>query len=204
MNANIRTPWLGIAFTFLLLVPASAPAADNYTIDSEHSSIIFKSLHFGTGHIYGRFNQFSGKFSVDAVKPSKSSVELEVKSASVDTGNAKRDQHIKSPDFLNARQFPVISFKSTSAKKKDDHTAELVGDLTLHGITRSVKAQVRRIGSGKDPWGNQRLGVETSFTIKRSDFGIKFMPEGVGDLIQVTLAAEGILQNKANKHARAD
>jgi polyisoprenoid-binding protein YceI len=194
---------VALAISLLFVVPSDAYAGEKYVIDPDHSSLGFKVLHFGLGHVYGRFNQFSGDFIVDIEDPSKSSVNVKVKAASVDSNQAKRDQHLKSPDFLNAKQFPVITFESTSAKKIDSSTAEVTGKLTLRGITKTIKARVERVGAGKDPWGNQRLGLETTFTINRSEFGVKFMPQGISEKVELTLAVEGILQ-KDEKHARAD
>ena len=94
--------------TLLLAFPSLAIAADTYRVDPVHSSVIFRVKHFGVGYFYGRFNEASGAFVVDAANPSMSSVEVQVKADTVDTHNPKRDQHLKSPDFFNAKQFPVI------------------------------------------------------------------------------------------------
>jgi polyisoprenoid-binding protein YceI len=181
-----------IVMSLGLLVPQTQ-AADNYQIDPVHTSLIFKVSHMGIGNIYGQFRQVSGSFVVDLQNPDKSAVQFEAKTESVDTNDEKRNQHVRSPDFLNAKQFPVIRFESSSARKLDQTSAEVSGTLTLHGISRPLTVTVRKVGEGKDPMGNQRLGVEASFTLKRSEFGITFMVDGKSDEIQVMLAAEGIL-----------
>jgi polyisoprenoid-binding protein YceI len=192
-----------LAAGLVLFSPVGTSAAESYKVDPGHSSLIFRVKHFDAGYVYGRFNDFSGSFHVDTAKPHKSKVEITVKAASVDTGNVKRDQHLRSPDFLASKQFPLITFRSEGAKKVDANTAEVKGKLTLHGVTRDLSVRVERVGAGKDPRGNQLLGVQTTFSFKRSDFGIKFMPGGISDEIVVTLAVEGILDKDA-KHARAD
>ena len=117
-----------------------------------------------------------------------------MKVESIDTHNAKRDQHLKSPDFFNAKQFPAITFKSKQVKKSSKDTYEVTGDLTIHGVTRPVTVKVTNTGSGKDPMGANRIGFETIFTIKRSDFGMKFMLGPVSDEIRLIVSIEGIRQ----------
>jgi len=195
---------LGLVVGLALVLPASARASDVYQVDPAHSSVLFKSSHMGLGNTYGRFNDFSGKYTIDQKNPQNSSVEFTVKAASIDTGDAQRDKHLKSPDFLNAKQFPVITFKSLQAKKLDEKTAEVKGTLTLHGISKAVTVRIQKIGEGKDPWGNQRLGIETTFTVNRSDFGMNFMPMAVGEQVKLIISVEGILQKDEGRHARAD
>src|ERR1700746_1587864 len=121
--------------TFLCMLLAAATLgsakADNYKIDPGHSTIIFKVGHFGVGNIYGRFDAFSGDFVFDSNDPTKDSVKLDINTDSVDSNAPDRDKHLKSPDFLNAKQFPTASFKSTEVKKVDDKNYEVTGDFTL-------------------------------------------------------------------------
>lgn len=178
--------WVGMA--------SLAMAAETYKVDPVHSSVLFRAKHFNTGYFYGRFNSVSGSVVVDDANPAKSSVEIQVKVESIDTNDAKRDQHLKSPDFFNAKQFPTISFKSKQVKKSGKDAYEVTGDLTIHGVTRSVTANVTRTGEGKDPFGGYRIGFETVFTIKRSDFGMKFMLQGISDEVRLIVSIEGIRQ----------
>jgi polyisoprenoid-binding protein YceI len=104
--------------------------AVTYRIDPVHSFIIFRVKHLNTGFAYGRFNTFSGTFVVDERNPANSSIELEIDANSVDTGNSQRDDHLRNPDFFNARQFPKITFKSTRVRKLNDTTVEVQGNLT--------------------------------------------------------------------------
>ncbi len=193
MNQTTYKP-IALIFIFVLMVAGFSNASEKYKLDPDHSSIIFKVKHFDIGYVYGRFNDFSGHFVIDPKNPTKSSVEITVKAASVDTNNQKRDQHLRSPDFLNAKQFQLITFKGAGVKKIDDHTAEVRGTLTLHGVPKPFTIKVERVGQGKDPWGNQRIGLKTSLSIKRSDFGINYMPEGISDEIRVKIATEGIVE----------
>lgn len=103
----------------------------------------------GISYTHGRFNHISGTFNLDETDPSKSSVDLEIKTESVYTADKKRDQHLKSPDFLNVKQFPVITFKSKTVKKVDDTTYEIIGDFTLLGKTKSLTVKAMHTGSGK-------------------------------------------------------
>ncbi len=103
---------------------------------------------------------------------------------------AKRDEHLRGPDFFNARQFPKITFKSDSVRPTGPDTYEVAGTLTLHGVSRPLTVTLKKIGAGKGPAGDQRVGVETGFTIKRSDFGMKNMLEGVGDDVLLIVSLE--------------
>jgi len=165
---------------------AAAQAAETYAVDKIHSQVQFKVQHKGAGFVFGRFNDFSGSFTIDPKKPANSSVELTVQAGSVDTGFAKRDQHLASPDFFNAKQFPTITFKSKQVKVTGKQTAQVTGDLTLLGKTRPVTAQVRHTGTSGD-----LAGFEASFKIKRSDWGMKFMVGPLGDEVELTVAVEG-------------
>jgi polyisoprenoid-binding protein YceI len=116
---------------------------------------------------------------------------IEIDAASINTGNKKRDDHLKGPDFFNVKQFPKLTFKSTKVEKKGD-AYSVTGDLTIHGVTKSVTVDVKKTGMGKDPWGNERIGFTTNFTIKRSDYGITHMANGLSDEVQLMLSAEAI------------
>src|SRR5262245_13671893 len=129
------------SFLSLLVLAAAVPAfaADSWNIDPVHSNVIFKIQHLGTSRFIGRFNSVAGKIVWDQ-DPAKSSIEVTVKTDSIDTNNADRDKHLKSPDFFNAKQHPTITFKSTKVEKGEkDYT--LTGDLTLHGETHPVTAR---------------------------------------------------------------
>lgn len=183
-----------VAVVLGMVLAAPAPAADTWKADPVHSSIVFRIKHLDVGYIYGRFNQYSGSFAFDERDPAACALNIEVQAGSVDTGNAVRDGHLKGPDFFNVKEFPKITFKSTSMKALpgDAKNYEVTGDLTLHGVTKSVKVKLERIGTAKDMRGTLRTGFETTFTIKRSDYGMKYLVGALGDEVRVTVALEGI------------
>jgi polyisoprenoid-binding protein YceI len=172
-----------------LLLPAVAFAADDYKVDTSHSAVLFKALHFGAGYTWGRFNDFEGTFEVDE-QGNPTAIDITVKAESVDTNNEKRDKHLRSPDFLNAGEFQTVTFKATEIKATDADTWAATGELTLHGMTRPITVEITKAGEGKDPWGGYRYGFETEFKVKRSDFGF-YNEDGIGDEIAMTIAIEG-------------
>lgn len=172
---------------------AARAAAETYKIDPVHSSVGFSALHLGVTNFYGRFNDIAGTVVFDQEDPAKSSVDLSVPVESLDTHNDKRNQHLKSPDFFNAKQFPVITFKSNKVEASGD-SYKISGDFTLHGVTKPVTVDFKKGGEGKGMQGETRAGGETRFTIKRSEFGMSFMPGAIGDEITVLLSLEGIKQ----------
>jgi polyisoprenoid-binding protein YceI len=191
---------LGSSLCALLVLAVgaiSAPAVfatDSYDIDPTHSHVVFKVLHFGVGENFGRFNEIGGSYSFDPESPAASKLEVEIKADSVDTGHEKRDQHLRSPDFFNAKQFPVIAFKSSKIEDKGDGLMHVTGKLSLHGVTKQVTIPVRFLGETDDPMGNHRSGFAADFTIRRSDYGMNFMIPGVSDEITLMVGVEGIRQ----------
>lgn len=178
--------------------PASErTAAPSYQADPVHSSVIFNIRHSGVTSFYGRFNDFSGAFTFDPASAASGSFEFEVKTESVDTHNQKRDDHLRSADFFNARQFPAITFKSTGIEPAGDNTFKLTGDLTLQGETRPVTADLEWLGTGTGPTGGTIGAFEAHFEIKRSDFGMtKYLaPDnsdagGLGNTVKLIVSIE--------------
>ena len=171
-----------------------ALAADNYRVDPVHSSAVFRIKHANVAPFWGRFNDPAGTFTLDDADPSKSSFTVEIQVDKVNTGNAQRDNHLKSPDFFNARQYPKITFKSTSVKKGEaENTLDVSGDLTMHGVTKPVTARVELAGKGEFR-GKPIAGVEATFTVKMTDFEIKGMPGMLSDEVRVIVALEGAKQ----------
>jgi polyisoprenoid-binding protein YceI len=182
-----------IVFAILSAFVLSANAADTFKIDPIHSSVVFSVQHLGVSNLYGRFNDISGTVVFDKDNPSKNSVELSVAVETLDTHFPKRDQSLKSPDYLDAKQFPTIMFKSTKAEAGDD-TFKVSGDFTLHGVTKPLTVDFKKVGEGKGVQGEPRAGGETRFTIKRSDFGMNFQQGAVGDEVTIILTLEGVKQ----------
>jgi polyisoprenoid-binding protein YceI len=184
-----------VASVVLALVAAPVFAADTYKVDPVHSALIFRAKHANIGMFYGRFNAIAGQFTLDEADPTKSSFNFEVQAGSVDTQNEKRDAHLKSPDFFNARQYPTITFKSTAVKKGEQgNVLDVTGDLTFHGVTKRVTVPVEIIGKGEFPPKTPRAGVETVFTIKMSDYDVKGIPGApgmIGDEVRLMFASVG-------------
>ncbi len=175
----------------LLAVPAFA-AGPTHTVDAVHSSVLFKVLHLGASYNWGRFNDFSGTISLDAAKPENSSVEFTIKTASVDTNNSKRDDHLRGPDFFLAKQFPAATFKSKTVKKTGEKTWDISGDLTIRGVTKPASFTFNHVGTGKNQAGKEILGGETSFKFKRSDFGVSYGIPNIGDEVELVISMEAI------------
>lgn len=185
---------LAFAAAFLSFAGLAAPAvdaADTFKVDTVHSSIVFKVKHMNTSYAWGRFNDFTGTFSLDDQDPAQSALSFVVKTGSIDTGNKQRDGHLKSADFFNAAQYSTIKFTSTSVTKSGDDY-EVKGDLTLHGVTKPITAKLTRTGMGKGPRGGTIAGIEANFTIKQTEFGMSKMvgPQGVGDDVWVNVSIE--------------
>lgn len=170
------------------LIAPAAVAADRYELDPGHASATFAVSHLGVSTTEGRFNDIKGVIVLDGAK---SSVLVEIATKSVDSNNVKRDQHLRSPDFFDAKQFPKLVFKSTKVTPTATGL-KIAGKLTIKGRTKKVSLVATKVGEGKDPWGGYRVGYDTAFTIKRSDFGVSFMPGGVGEDVRIRLALEGV------------
>ena len=181
-----RTLTPSLAALSLLATLAAAVRAADYQVDPIHSVIIFRIKHMDVGVFYGRFNGPTGAFTFDEQNPSKSSFQAEVRAANFDSGFEKRDQHVRGPDFFNAREFPTITFKSTSVESAGSNRYKVNGQLTMHGVTKPVAMTLEKIGSSAD-----RIGFEGLMDVKRSDFGIKGV-QGVGDEVRLTIAFEGV------------
>lgn len=192
-----------LALAILLSITASLrPArADEFAIDNSHTSVIFGVSHLGYSITYGRFNKLSGTFTLDAKGPEASTFQVAIDAASIDTNDAKRDEHLTGPDFFNAGEFPVITFKSTKvAPRKTDTgiTLEVTGDLTMHGVTKPVTLELQKLGEGPGPGGNDfRTGFSGQAKLKRSDFGMTNMVGPVGDEVAITISIEGIRKDAA-------
>lgn len=174
-----------------LLLTAPLRAESKFKVDPGHSAVVFKVMHLGVGHVWGRFNDPAGTIVWDEQDPSKSKFEVTLQTSKVDTGNAGRDRHLRLPDFFDAAKFPTITFKSTAISKSSDDSYEMVGDLSLHGVTKSITVPLKKIGEGDrgERFGH-RIGFEATFTIKRSEFGMNYMPEGIGDDVSVIVNLE--------------
>jgi polyisoprenoid-binding protein YceI len=173
-----------------LVAAMPARAADEYTVDPMHSGVHFKISHLGLAWIHGRFNQYSGNFTLDPADSGKCAFAMMIKTESIDTNNTKRDDHLRSPDFFNAKQFPAISFKSTAIKPSKDGY-EVTGDLTMHGVTKPVTLTLVGGGKAEFPKGVQRTGFSTELVLKRSEFGMVKFSEALGEDVHIAVSFEG-------------
>jgi len=180
---------------FTAPAPAVARAdasAGAFKLDPVHSMVIFRIGHMGVSYTWGRFNEPTGEYLIDAADPSKSSINITLNADKVDTANAGRDRHLKSPDFFNAGEFPTITFTSKSFTKSADKAFDVTGDLTMLGVTKPVTAKLTYVGEGQTKQGF-KSGFEAEFTIKRSEFGmIKYLEENaLGDEVTLFVSVEG-------------
>jgi polyisoprenoid-binding protein YceI len=188
-----------------LATASPALAAETYTFDKGHTTVGFQVRHIVT-NVGGRFRDFAGTIQIDRAKPESSSVEFTIQAASIDTSEAKRDEHLKSPDFFDVANHPTITFKSTAVKPTGKDTYAVTGDFTMRGVTKQITLPVTVLGEAKDPWGNEKIGFETGTTINRKEYGInwsKTLDNGgllVGDEVKVQIAVEA---NKAKPAAGA-
>lgn len=169
--------------------PALAAEA-TYGVDLGHSNILFKCKHLGVSYQWGRFDRFEGAFTLSE-DAAKSSVEITVDASSVNSNDEKRDQHLRSADFFDSKQFPEMAFKSTKVAAKGDGVFSITGDLTLHGVTRSIEFDVEKVGEAATRMGD-RAGFEGSFVIDRMDYGISAYGEMLGHDVHMHFAIEGV------------
>jgi polyisoprenoid-binding protein YceI len=171
---------------------ASLASAADYNIDPVHTTLIYRIKHLNASYSYGRFDSPTGAFSYDPASPEKSTFSLEVKVDNINSGNPQRDGHLKSPDFFNAKQYPTITFKSTAVKKTADDKLDVTGDLTIHGVTKSVTVPLAVVGTAKGMAGETRTGFEGTIELKRSEFDVKGLPGAVGEDVRIIVSIEGI------------
>ena len=165
--------------------------AAEYKIDPTHSFVEFRIQHLGYSWLYGRFNDVKGDFLYDDNKVSESRFTVEISTGSVDTNHAERDKHIRSADFLDVGKFPQSTF-TTKFFKGDKTGGILTGDLTLHGVTKEIKINVKKIGEGTDPWDGYRAGFFGTTKINRKDFGINYDLGPASDMMEFDLSIEGV------------
>jgi polyisoprenoid-binding protein YceI len=150
----------------------SPRAASVWTIDADHSEVGFAVKHLMVATVKGTFRRFSGQVTLDENDVGKSVIAAEIDVTSIDTRQDQRDAHLRSPDFFDASNFPVMTFRSTKIEQLRHGYLRVLGDLTIRGTTREVVLDVEETGRGGDPWGNQRIGYNARTSIKRDDFGL--------------------------------
>jgi polyisoprenoid-binding protein YceI len=188
-SVRIALPMFALILGIGVLTPAMARAADSYQFDPAHTSVTFKIQHVGISWVQGRFDELTGACTVDSNDPGKSTFQMSIKTSSVDTNVAQRDEHLRSPDFFDVKQFPEMTFKSTAVKKVDAGL-EVTGDFTLHGVTKAITFTLVGGQKAEFPKGTQRIGFVTEFKLKRSDYGMAKMIPDVGDEVRIFISLE--------------
>ena len=193
---------------FMPILAASAAALTlqvraqdiTYKIDETHADIGFSVRHMVVSTTRGAFTEFKGSFTTDAAGNLTSATCI-IDTDSVDTKNAKRDEHLRGEDFFDAAKYPEITFKSTSVKKTGERKYDVVGDLTMRDVTKSITLPVEINGPIQDPWGGTRMGFEAETTVNRQDWNIKYGgllgtgDKAIGDEVKIHISVEG-LQHK--------
>lgn len=177
--------------TALAMVATAAAQAGTWQIDPNHSAAQFSVRHLGVSTVRGAFTRVSGSAKYDPSDPSKTTLDATIDANSVDTRVDMRDKDLRSAHFLEVEKFPTITFHSKQVKAAGNGKLQVLGDLTIHGVTKEVVLDVDGPSSPiKDPWGNQRIGASASTKITRQDFGVNGAPGVVGDEITITIDAE--------------
>lgn len=179
--------------------PASEQrTTSTWEADPAHSSVEFSVRHMMISTVTGRFKSFRTSIDLDEASVGNSRVLAEIDGASVDTGIADRDNHLRSADFFDVVNHPTIRFRSTGIEPADDESGKIQGELTIRGVTRPVTLEASFLGEVRDPWGNRRRGFTAQATLNRKDFGVNWnqvLDTGgvlVGDKIKVTLNIEAV------------
>jgi polyisoprenoid-binding protein YceI len=175
---------------------AQGSLAANYMIDKEgmHAAINFKIKHLGYSWLTGRFNDFEGSFSYDKKNVTASKINITIDVASIDSNHTLRDKHLRGDEFLDVAKFPTSSFVSKKIAANGEGKLTIVGDFTLHGVTRELTIDAHEIGEGKDPWGGYRHGFSGSTTIALKDYGINFNLGPASTHVELELHVEGVRQ----------
>jgi polyisoprenoid-binding protein YceI len=169
--------------------------ARTFNVDKSHSEVTFQVRHLLT-KVRGRFSEFSGAITYDEAEPEKSSVAISIQASSIDTNEPNRDTHLRSDDFFAVDKYPTLEFTSTQIVAAGSDRFDVTGDLTIRGVTKRVTVPVSVLGKAIDPWGNEKLGLETEFTVNRKDFGLAWnaaLETGgflVGDDVKVSLSIQ--------------
>ncbi len=173
----------------------TAVATRTLEIDRSHSDVAFEIRHL-LSKVRGRFSDFAGTLYFDSARPESSRIEVVIQAASIDTAEPDRDKHLRSTDFFDVATFPTLTFTSTSVTPRGGNRYDIVGDLTIHGVTREVTLPASFLGSMQDPWGNEKFGFEGGLTLNRKDFGLSWnaaLEAGgflVGDEVKVSLSVQ--------------
>lgn len=184
----------------LLIMSSTSGWAGEYKLDESHTQVGFKIKHLVISTVSGRFNKFTGTFKFDPQTGKLEDLKVSIEASSIDTNEPERDKHLKSADFFEVEKFPKLTFDSKKVVTKDNKPSKIEGDLTIHGIKKTVTLDVDYKGSATDPWGNESVAFEASTSVNRKDFGLKWnksLDKGgvmIADDVKIIIEGEGILQ----------
>jgi polyisoprenoid-binding protein YceI len=187
----------------LYQVSEAVMRTDRWEIDSGHSSVHFSVRHLVIAKVRGTFARWSGTVQAPGGDFSKATVDVTIDASSIDTGVAQRDAHLKSADFFDVEKFPELRFVGKRVQGRSGKDIDVVGDLTIHGVTREVVLHVEQHGQAKDPWGNLRAAFTAKTSIDRKDFGLTYnqlLETGgvmVGDRVEIEAEIEAVKQVEA-------
>lgn len=173
----------------------TATAVRTLEIDRSHSEVAFQVRHL-LSKVRGRFAEFGGTLHYDESNPQNSRVDVTIQARSIDTAEADRDKHLRSADFFDVEQFPMLTFVSTSVAPRGENAYDVAGNLTIRGITQQVVLPASFLGTASDPWGNTKFVFEAELTLNRKDFGLSWnaaLETGgflVGDEVRVSLSVQ--------------
>lgn len=190
-----------LALVMVLIVGgAGRAAAATYVLDKSHCNIGFSVKHMVISNVKGKFDDFEGSFNLDEAGNNVNGAQAAIKAASINTGDQKRDGHLRSPEFFDVEKFPDITFTLRNGRSLGGGKMEVTGDLTIHGVTKPVTLTGEFIGTANDPWGNKRAGFTAEGEVVRADYGMawnKLLDTGgvvVGEKVKLQLEIEGILK----------
>ncbi len=178
-------------------------ALENWQADGAHSAVNLTVRHMVIAKVHGHFGKWNAKLSLDTADLTRSSVEVEIEAASIETGVADRDTHLRSPDFLDAAKYPTLRYRSRRVEATSPDRLRVIGDLTIRGVTREVVLDVEYGGQGRDPWGNTRVGFTATTSINRKDYGLTWnqaLETGgvlVADKVDIGIELEAVRQAAA-------
>ncbi|MBW2714285.1 MAG: polyisoprenoid-binding protein [Deltaproteobacteria bacterium] len=208
LGTGAKASVLGALFGLLSLTAITPAQATTYRLDPAHSNVSFKVRHLMVSWVRGNFSGIAASFDYDEATPEAFDLSVTLDAATINTGNEKRDKHLRDTDFLDAAKFPEITFTSKQIRLREDGTGKIVGELTLHGVTKAVTLSLEDFTAEiTDPWGNQRRGASATLTLDRSDYGIVFnkaMETGgmvVGNEVIIQIDAEFIAEKPAEASA---
>ena len=191
----MRKQLIGAILASSMILPSMVQAAD-YIVDKAgaHAFIQFKIKHLGYSWLLGRFNDFDGTFSYDKEQPEASKINIVIQTASIDSNHVERDKHLRGDDFLEVERYPEATFASTQYEATDNNNGVLTGEFSFHGVTKTIRFRVEKIGEGPDPWGGYRVGFSGTTSLKLADYGIDYNLGPASTHVDLELHIEGIRQ----------